>query len=188
LDNTEKAMIVNSGTAARLMAGTAVVMLGLLGWMALGHSQSSGLGAPQTPQAAPPVDMGLPAALNFGADAAQAESVFAGKKTPMDIALAETRGGDASAVEERGKIVGGVPVARGAYPFQVALFTTANGRNGMMCGGSLINMQWVLTAGHCITKADDGDTRPGRRSSSSAGARPPKAAHRRNRCSSSTSM
>jgi secreted trypsin-like serine protease len=157
LDNTEKAMIASRGTAARLTVGTAVVMLGLLGWTAVGRSQSSGLGAPLTPLTAPSADMGLPAELNSGADAAQTESVFAGKKTPMDIALAETRGGDASAVEERGKIVGGVPATRGAYPFQVAIFTTANGRNGMMCGGSLINMQWVLTAGHCITKADEGD-------------------------------
>ena len=59
--------------------------------------------------------------------------------------------------EERGKIVGGVPAARGAYPFQVALFTTANGKDGMMCGGSLINMKWVLTAAHCITKAAEND-------------------------------
>ncbi len=84
-----------------------------------------------------------------------------GKTSPMDQAMAEIEG--KSAAEERGKIVGGVPAARGAYPFQVALFTTANGKDGMMCGGSLVNMKWVLTAAHCITKAAENDapTRPG---------------------------
>ena len=75
--------------------------------------------------------------------------------SPMEQAIAETEG--KASGEERGKIVGGVPAARGAYPFQVALFTTANGKDGMMCGGSLITMQWVLTAAHCITKAAEND-------------------------------
>ena len=78
-----------------------------------------------------------------------------GKMSPMDQAMAEIEGKETG--EERGKIVGGVPAARGAYPFQVALFTTANGKDGMMCGGSLINMKWVLTAAHCITKAAEND-------------------------------
>ena len=78
-----------------------------------------------------------------------------GKMSPMDQAMAEIEG--KATGEERGKIVGGVPAARGAYPFQVALFTTANGKDGMMCGGSLINMKWVLTAAHCITKAAEND-------------------------------
>jgi secreted trypsin-like serine protease len=120
------------------------------GGMAL--AQTSGLGAPATSQA----DAGaanLPAEVQLPAEGN--DSFLEGKMSPMDQAMAEIEG--KATDEERGKIVGGVPAQRGAYPFQVALFTTANGKEGMMCGGSLVTMKWVLTAAHCITKAAEND-------------------------------
>lgn len=118
------------------------------------NAQTSGLGGPQNPQNAPSAGV-LPQELQIPADGGNEDSLLAGKTSPMDQAMAEIEG--KATGEERGKIVGGVPAARGAYPFQVALFTTANGKDGMMCGGSLINMKWVLTAAHCITKAAEND-------------------------------
>ncbi len=116
-------------------------------------AQVPGLGGPQNPPAAASPGV-LPDELQVTAPADEA-SVLAGRPSPMETAIAETE--RKSTGEERGKIVGGVPAARGAYPFQVALFTTANGRDGMMCGGSLVTMKWVLTAAHCITKAAEAD-------------------------------
>lgn len=52
-------------------------------------------------------------------------------------------------------IVGGQDAAPGAYPWLVALFDRfANGEpNGLVCGGSLIAPDWVLTAAHCVVDA-----------------------------------
>ena len=116
-------------------------------------AQTPGLGGPAAAPAATSAS-NLPPELQIP-DGAATDSMLDGKMSPMDQAMAEIEG--KAAAEERGKIVGGVPAERGAYPFQVALFTTANGKDGMMCGGSLINMKWVLTAAHCITKAAEND-------------------------------
>jgi secreted trypsin-like serine protease len=116
-------------------------------------AQTQGLGGPATPPAAASAGT-LPPELQIP-DGAATDSMLDGKMSPMDQAMAEIEG--KATGEERGKIVGGVPAQRGAYPFQVALFTTANGKDGMMCGGSLITTKWVLTAAHCITKAAEND-------------------------------
>jgi secreted trypsin-like serine protease len=118
----------------------------------LALAQTSGLGAPATSQGGAGT-AGLPAELQLGAESN--DSFLEGKTSPMEQAMAEIEG--KATGEERGKIVGGVPANRGTYPFQVALFTTANGKEGMMCGGSLVTMKWVLTAAHCITKAAEND-------------------------------
>ena len=43
------------------------------------------------------------------------------------------------------KIVGGVEADKGRYSYQVALL----GSNGLVCGGSLVDKDWDLSAVHC---------------------------------------
>ena len=50
----------------------------------------------------------------------------------------------ASAITTR--VIGGTTATEGAWPFAVALETTFGSQ---FCGGTLIQPQWVLTAGHC---------------------------------------
>ncbi|XP_048583062.1 proclotting enzyme isoform X3 [Nematostella vectensis] len=47
------------------------------------------------------------------------------------------------------RIVGGIESAKGAWPWQAALFL--NGTHHR-CGGSVIKSQWVVTAAHCFSK------------------------------------
>ena len=46
------------------------------------------------------------------------------------------------------RIVGGVDASPGEFPHQVALLLVDPGRN-LLCGGSLITADLVITAGHC---------------------------------------
>ncbi|CAF0707715.1 unnamed protein product [Brachionus calyciflorus] len=46
------------------------------------------------------------------------------------------------------KIVGGEEANRGEWPWQIAIYF----RNRFICGGSLINSMWILTAAHCVYK------------------------------------
>ena len=43
------------------------------------------------------------------------------------------------------RIVNGIPISISQAPWQVAIST-----NGSLCGGSLINVSWVVTAAHCV--------------------------------------
>ncbi len=57
-----------------------------------------------------------------------------------------------------GRIVNGQPAVDGQFPWQVGLFIDDDltpGGSGSICGGSLIEPSWVLTAAHCI---DDSGT------------------------------
>ncbi|XP_028164810.1 uncharacterized protein LOC114355959 [Ostrinia furnacalis] len=51
------------------------------------------------------------------------------------------------------RIVGGMETSISMYPYNVAI--SRNGKH--WCGGSIIDEQWVLTAGHCLESAYDGD-------------------------------
>ncbi|XP_054570555.1 mastin-like [Eptesicus fuscus] len=53
-------------------------------------------------------------------------------------------------------IVGGHDASNGAWPWQVGLWFWNQTTNqwGLICGGSLIHPQWVLTAAHCILEGN----------------------------------
>ncbi|CAH0718001.1 unnamed protein product, partial [Brenthis ino] len=53
------------------------------------------------------------------------------------------------------RIVGGMDTSISMYPYNVAI--SRNGKH--WCGGSIIDEQWVLSAGHCFESAYDGDKR-----------------------------
>uniref|UniRef100_A0A8C4SCL7 Peptidase S1 domain-containing protein n=1 Tax=Erpetoichthys calabaricus TaxID=27687 RepID=A0A8C4SCL7_ERPCA len=45
------------------------------------------------------------------------------------------------------RIVGGFPAEDGAWPWQVGIFQSGT----FICGGSLVNKEWVLCAAHCVS-------------------------------------
>jgi secreted trypsin-like serine protease len=54
----------------------------------------------------------------------------------------------------RPRVVGGSPVADGAYPF-AAMIRVRTRHEGWTCGGTLVAADKVLTAGHCVTGKHD---------------------------------
>ena len=49
------------------------------------------------------------------------------------------------------RVIGGDPADEGAWPWQVVLYSrNSKGEYHTICGGSLIEKSWVLTAAHCI--------------------------------------
>lgn len=50
------------------------------------------------------------------------------------------------------RIVGGETASMGQFPHQVGLFLIDYSQRTYLCGGSIINENWILTAGHCTSK------------------------------------
>ncbi|KAM8927692.1 transmembrane protease serine 13 [Pelodytes ibericus] len=50
------------------------------------------------------------------------------------------------------RIIGGTEATAGEWPWQVSLHQQTGTRFVHVCGGTLINGQWVLTASHCFTE------------------------------------
>lgn len=53
------------------------------------------------------------------------------------------------------RIVNGTRSGPGMFPWQVYLRISTN-QGEMLCGGSILNENWVLTAAHCISSEQDG--------------------------------
>ncbi|GLV46768.1 uncharacterized protein CBL_13541 [Carabus blaptoides fortunei] len=58
----------------------------------------------------------------------------------------------ASVTAAPNRVVGGSNAEDGAYPYQVSVQYGYSLLHSHICGGSILNNKWILTAGHCITE------------------------------------
>ena len=54
-----------------------------------------------------------------------------------------------------GRIVGGKKAQEGAFPWIVTLHEKSDSNFDHVCGGSILNKRWILTAAHCIDHPDN---------------------------------
>ncbi|XP_043229462.1 transmembrane protease serine 9-like [Amphibalanus amphitrite] len=52
------------------------------------------------------------------------------------------------------RVVGGEEVAPGAYPWAAFLVLTVQGQAGFICGATVISRSYLVTAAHCVYRAD----------------------------------
>ena len=50
------------------------------------------------------------------------------------------------------KIVGGSDAAENSWPWQVSVQRFENGASTHICGGTIYNYEYVITAAHCVNK------------------------------------
>jgi secreted trypsin-like serine protease len=53
------------------------------------------------------------------------------------------------------RIVGGCEATPYSWPWQIGFYESYFGSYSLICGGSLIDNQWVMTAGHCVYGSED---------------------------------
>ncbi len=56
-------------------------------------------------------------------------------------------------------VVGGKDAISGEWPWQIAMALKSTPKE-LMCGGALINKQWVVTASHCFGSAYSNRIKP----------------------------
>ncbi|ORX71664.1 trypsin-like serine protease [Linderina pennispora] len=57
----------------------------------------------------------------------------------------------------KGRVIGGTSAGTGVYPFAAFLIVNEGGGTSAFCGGTIIDHQWILTAGHCVVAEDGGN-------------------------------
>ncbi|MGH6736443.1 MAG: S1 family peptidase [Methyloceanibacter sp.] len=72
----------------------------------------------------------------------------------LTVLAAASTPGVGLAEEDTEMIVGGKPAPAGKFPYQVRLYDSMEDKKGH-CGGSIIDPQWILTAGHCVVSGKE---------------------------------
>lgn len=64
--------------------------------------------------------------------------------------IATHRAGNYTPISRKTRIAGGKEAVPGSWPWQVLLTTSLKGRGDYICGGTIIDENFILTAAHCL--------------------------------------